>query len=419
MNRDRPGRGGLRRTFRALTIPNYRLFFAGQLVSITGTWMQRVAQDWLILEVGGGPLELAVGVGLQSLPTLFLGVWGGLLVDRVRHVRVTFVLTQAAMAVLAVLLGGLVVSGHVTLAAIYATALTAGVVAVVDSPARQSFVLEMVGPDEAANAISLNSSINNAARLTGPAVAGLLIATAGTGVAYFVNAASFLAIIGALLLMRVERLSPRVPESRGRGQVLAGFRYVWGEREIRAALAATLVVSMLSQNFRVTLPVLATTVLHGGPGMYGSLMSFVGVGAVAGALICAYLASPSLRMIAVEGVAFGAALCVASLVGSYPLALVLMLALGAGNTSFNTTSNALVLLSSEPRMRGRVLSIRALVSNGATPVGSLLIGWVCEVAGVRAGLLVGGVAAVVASLFVVAVARRGPGRTPAGDAGQV
>lgn len=397
---------GVRRTFRALAIPNYRLFFAGQVVSVTGSWMQRVAQDWLILEVGGGPVQLSIGIALQSLPTLFLSVPGGLLIDRVRHMRVLFLVTQIAMAIIALTLGTLIVTGNVELLAIYAAALATGVVGVVDTPARHAFVMEMVGPEDVANAVSLNSSINNSARLIGPAVAGVLIGTVGTGIAYFINAATFLAIIAALLLMKRDTLTPRKPETRGRGQVMAGFRYAWVTPQIRTAMAATLLVSAFAQNFRVTLPTMAADVFHGGPDAYGWLMSVLGIGALAGALICAYLANPSLSMVTVELIVLGVLIIGASLAPVYALVLVFMLGTGAGNTSFNTTSNALILITAEPRMRGRVLSIRALMSNGSTPIGSLAIGWVCHVAGARAGLAVGGGVALVTALLTFAGARK-------------
>jgi MFS family permease len=398
---------GLRRTFQALSIPNYRLFFAGQFVSVTGTWMQRVAQDWLILEIGGGPLELSLGVALQSLPMLLFGILGGLFVDRVKNLRLLLLSTQLCLGSLALLLGTLTVSGHVTLLAIYVTAFVMGCVGIVDTPARQSFVLDMVGHEQAANAVSLNSSINNSARLIGPAVAGVLIATAGTGVAYLLNAATFLAIIVALLSMKDARLSVRTPERRGRGQVLAGFRYVWNTPKIRTALSATLLVSLFSQNFRVTLPLMAANVFHGGPSAYGWLMSFLGIGALIGALICAYLASPTLKKIAIELAGFGLLIIAASVAPSYVLMLILMIGVGAGNTSFNTTSNALVLLTASTNMRGRVLSIRALLSQGSTPIGSLGIGWICDTAGPRVALAVGGIAAVLACLITKFATRDG------------
>lgn len=392
--------------FRSLGVPNYRLFFGGQFLSVTGTWMQRVAQDWLILELGGGPLELSLGVALQSTPMLLFGVWGGLLVDRVRHPRILLLATQCALGSLALLLGTLTVTGNVTLAAIYVTAFVMGCVGIVDTPARQTFVLDMVGPERAANAVSLNSSINNSARLIGPALAGITIGAAGTGVAYLLNAATFLAIIAALLVMRRADLTVRVPEARRRGQVIAGFRYAWHSRTIRSALGATLLVSAFTQNFRITLPLMAAEVFHGGASSYGWLMSFLGIGALGGALLCAYLANPSLKMITIELFGFGLLMLLASAAPWYAVMLILMIGVGVGNTSFNTTSNALMLLTSEPRMRGRVLSVRALMSQGSTPIGSLVVGWICEAAGPRTGIAVGGVFAILSGSLTLLSRRR-------------
>ncbi len=396
---------GFRRIFTSLSIPNYRLFFTGQLVSVIGTWMQRVAQDWLILEIGGGPIELAVGVALQSAPTLLLGVWGGLLVDRSRHVRLVLLASQIGMGLLALTLGLLTVTDNVNLATIYVSAFLVGLLNLVDKPARQSFVLEMVDESQAANAISLNSSINNAARLIGPAIAGVVIGAAGSGVAFLLNSLTFVAIVVALLLMRRDQLTPRPPEPRGSGQVRAGFVYAWRHHDIRLALLATLVVSAFAQNFRVVLPLMAADVFDAGPSAYGWLMSFLGIGAIVGALICAYLASPSIRMITVELALFGVLTILAGLAPAYALMLALMLGVGAGNTSFNTTSNALVLLAAAPQMRGRILSLRNLMSNGATPVGSLAIGWVCHVWDARAGLVVGGVICLLACLGLASTTR--------------
>jgi MFS family permease len=374
-------------------------------VSVIGTWMQRVAQDWLILEVGGGPIELAIGVALQSTPTLLLGVWGGLLVDRSKHVRIVLLCSQVGMGLLALVLGLLAVTDNVTLATIYVSAFLVGLLNLVDKPARQSFVLEMVDEDQAANAISLNSSINNAARLIGPAIAGVIIGIAGSGVAFLANSLTFVAIVIALLVMRRDQLTPRPPEPRGAGQVRAAFSYAWHHSEIRLALLATLLVSAFAQNFRVVLPLMAADVFDAGPSAYGWLMSFLGIGALGGALICAYLASPSIRMINAELAIFGVLTLLASFAPMYALMLALMIGVGAGNTSFNTTSNALVLLAAAPQMRGRILSLRNLMSNGATPAGSLAIGWVCHVGGARAGLAVGGVVSLLTCLLVYAATR--------------
>jgi MFS family permease len=397
---------GLRRTFQALGTRNYRLFFAGQVVSVTGTWTQKVAQDWLILELGGGPLELSIGVALQQLPTLLLGMWGGLLVDRASG-RKLLLWTQVALACLALALGLLAVAGLASLPVVYAMAFAVGCLSVVDTPARQAFVVDMVGPDQAANAVSLNSSINNSAKLVGPAIAGSLIALTSTGVAFLINAGTFVAIVVALLRMDPDSLHPRTPVPRGRGQVVDGLRYAWSEPMLRTPLEATLLVSMFAQNWRVTLPPLAVRVFNGGPSSYGLLLSALGVGALVGALLCAYLARPTLGLMEVEAVVLGLLMVAAALAPTYVALMAVMVGVGAGSTSFNTTSNAFVLLRSSPGMRGRIMSLRTLVSNGSTPIGSIAIGWICEVASPRVGMGVGGAVALATAVLLLRARWRG------------
>ena len=396
---------GLRRTFQSLaTSRSYRLFFVGQVVSVTGTWMQRVAQDWLILELGGGPFGLAVGVALQSVPFMLFGLWGGLLGDRY-NARRLLIGSQATLALLAVAVGVLTIAGWASLPIIYAAAFAVGCVGVVDNPVRQMFVLEMVRPEQTANAISLNSSIFNSARLVGPALGGILIGLVGTGPAYLVNAVTFVAIIVALILIRPDSLHPRDPLPRGRGQVMAGMRYIRTEGQIRRPLVATLVVSLLAQNFRVTLPAFAVEEFDGGSSSYGLLMSAMGVGALAGALVCAHLARPSERMTAVQILLLGGLLGAAAAAPSFVALLVIMAFVGAASTSFNTTSTALLLLAAATPMRARVLSARTLLSNGSGPIGSLGIGWVVAVSGARAGTALGAVATLVTALWSVSRSR--------------
>jgi len=391
---------GLRRTFSSLGLPNYRLFFVGQVISITGTWMQRVAQDWLILELGGGARGLSIGIALQSAPYLTIGLLGGVLVDRF-DARKLFLLTQVLQACVALLLGLLIVNDHATLTIVYATALAVGCIGVVESPSRQSFVLDIVARDQAANAVSLNSSINNLARLSGPAIAGATIGVAGTGIAYFINAATFLAIIVAMLKVNSKTLHPRTVAPPGRGQVLQGLRHAWQITAIRKTLVATFLVSAFSQNFRIVLPLFASGIFNGGSNSYGLLMSAVAVGALFGALLCAHLARPSLRMLAIQCLVLGGFLVLAAASPGYLVLLGLMVGVGAGNTSFNTTSNSMVVLTADPTMRGRVVSVRTIVTNGSTLVGSLTIGILCEAAGARVGMAVGGAVALLAGALTL------------------
>jgi len=396
----RPARAGfLRRTFHGLQTRNYRLFFTGQTVSAVGTWMQRVAQDWLILELGGGALELAIGLALQSGPVLLLGMWGGLLTDR-HNTRRVLLVSQIGFAVLALILGVLVLTDHATLELVYVMAFGLGIANIVDKPARHSFVLELVGEEGAANAVSLNSSINNAARLIGPAVASIVIAVSSVAVAFLVNAGTFAAIIVALLMMDPKSLHARETAPAGRGQILEGLRSSMARPELRAPLLATLILSTLSQNFRITLPLMATQIFGRGVGGYGLLMSALGAGALLGALTTAHLARPSQRLAGLAALGFGVVLLLAAVAPAYALLAVLMVGVGVGSTSFNATSQTILLLRSDSDKRGRLMAIRELFSNGLSPVGVIGIGWVCAATSPRVALAVGGVAAIGAAVLM-------------------
>ena len=391
--------GVFRKTFRSLGTRNYRLFFVGQTVSAAGTWMQRVAQDWLVLELGGGALELSIALSLQSVPVLVFGVYGGLLVDRLDTRRVLFG-TQAAFSALALILGFLTLTDRATLWSVYAMALALGFTNVIDKPARHSFVLELVDNDSAANAVSLNSSINNAARLVGPAVAAVVIALVGTAVAFFVNAGTFIAIIIALAVMDTSALHPRQAAPAGRGQVREGLKTSWQRPGLRTPLLATLIISTFSQNFRVTLPLMAAGAFDRGVGGYGLLMSALGAGALFGALLCAHMARPSQRWAATAATALGVLLIAAAVAPTYGLLALAIVGVGVGSTSFNATSQTILLIRSDADMRGRVMAIRELFSNGFTPVGVLAIGWVCAAFDPRVGLAAGGLAALAAAALM-------------------
>lgn len=360
--------------------------------------MQRVAQDWLILELGGGPLGLSLGVALQSAPLLLLGVWGGFLVDRC-NVRWLLLGTQVVMAVFALILGVTALTGQATLPVVYVLAFGLGCASVLDIPARHAFVPELVGPDEIVNAVSLNSSINQAARLIGPAIAGLTIALAGTGVAFVVNACSFVALIVALVLLNGSELNARTPAARARGQIVEGLRYAWSAPRIRRPLLLTASVSMFAEQERVVLPLMAAVVFSGGANSYALLMSALGVGALGGALVCAGLSRPTHRMLGFAGLSLGLVLLVASLAPTYAVLAVLMVAAGGSRTAFNTVTVSLVLTESSAALRGRTMALRMLCGPGAKPIGALLIGWVCAAAGPATGLAVGGGVALTSGLL--------------------
>ena len=383
---------GLRRTFSSLQGRNYRLFFMGQVISLTGTWMQRVAQDWLILELTGNAVALSVGVAMQSVPVLLFGMWGGVLVDRLDKRRL-LLWAQAVSGVLALTLGLLTLTGAVELWMVYALAFALGLVTIVEQPGRSAFVHELVGPTGLANAVSLTSSMNNAARLVGPAVGGLLITTVGVAWTFLLNAASFIAVILALLAMDVTALQREVPVGRARRQVREALRYAWGAPQLRAPLLMILIISVFAQNFRIVLPLMADDVFARGAAGYGTLMAMLGLGALAGALACAHYAKPTQRMLLMIAGGFGTVSLMAALAPSWGVLVGLVILAGAGHTSFNTTSNALVQLRSAPALRGRVLGLRTILTMGTHPVGAPLIGVICELFGARAGLAAGGLIA--------------------------
>jgi MFS family permease len=415
MGRDRLRRvgGGLltrlatapRRTFRSLAVPNYRLYLAGHAVSVAGTWMQRVAQDWLVLQLSDSAVALGVSTALQFLPTLLFGLWGGVLVDRVDRRRAIMV-TQAVSAVLAGILAALVLGDAVTLWMVYALAFGLGLVTVVDVPARHAFVTEMVGPADYVNAQALNSTVHNAGRLVGPALAGLLIATVHIGAAFAVNAVSFAAVLFGLARMDPRRLRPREPVPRARGQARQGLRYVWRHPELRACMLLVAVVALLGQNFRVVLPVLARETFHGGPEAYGWLTSALGVGAVIGALAsAARLTATAWSLLTWTG-AFAVVNVVAAGAPAFGVALALMVGVGVANICFNTLARVLLQLNADAGMQGRVIALHSLIFLGSTPIGGPVSGWVCEQWGARAGLLLAGVSAAVVAVAVLPQLRR-------------
>lgn len=398
-------RGAHRRVFRSLAVSNYRRYLLGHAVSVAGTWMQRVAQDWLVLDLSNSAVALGIATALQFLPTLVFGLWGGVLVDRLDR-RHTIMATQAASALLAAALAALVLGGVVTLWMVYALALCLGMVTVLDVPARHAFITEMVGPEDYVNAQALSSTVHNAGRLAGPALAGLLIATAGTGAAFAVNAASFAAVLLALALMDPTTLR-RVPAApRVKGQVRQGLRYVWQRPELRVCVLLVAVVALLGQNFRVVLPLLARDTFGGNAQVYGWLTSALGVGAVLGALASAARERVTAWSLLIWAGAFAAVNMIAALAPRLSIAIALMVGVGVANICFNTLARTLLQLNAEPTMQGRVIALHSFVFLGSTPFGGPITGWVCEQWGPRAGLLLAGVSAGLTALVVLPQLRR-------------
>ncbi|WP_131747828.1 MFS transporter [Frankia sp. Cppng1_Ct_nod] len=387
-----------RRALLALSVPNYRIYLGGQAVSLVGTWMQAVALGWLVLQLGASGTVLGLITAAQFAPVLLLGAYGGLLADRADKRRL-LVYTQLTSGLLAAGLAVLDLTGVVQLWMVALVAAGLGAVNAVDNPTRQSFVHEMVGADVLANAISLNSVVVNAARAVGPGVAGVLIAVAGTGVCFMVNAVSFLAVIVSLTRMDPRALRRRDPLPRARGQVREGFGYVLRTPALRVPLAMMAVIGTLAYEFQVVLPLLGRVVFHGGAGTYGLLTGAMGVGAVIGGLFVARRSRASLRTLVVSAAGFGAVILLASSAPEVHLAAAAMVLVGAGSVAFLSAGNAALQLASEPHMRGRVMALWTVAFLGSTPVGGPTIGWISEQLGARAGLATGGLAALAAAWY--------------------
>ncbi|MGI8563684.1 MAG: MFS transporter [Candidatus Dormibacter sp.] len=384
-------------TFGSLAVRNYRLYFFGQVVSVSGSWMQRIAQSWLVLHLTGSGVALGAVSALQFLPVLLLGAWGGLVADRFDKRRVLLG-TQAAMGVLALGLALATLSGVVNVAMVYAFALALGFVAAIDMPARQAFVMEMVGRQHITNAVSLNSAVFTSARVIGPALAGVLISAAGTGWCFLINAASFLAVLLALAAMNPSELQRSLPAARGRGQLRAGISYAWRNREVRALLLIIASVGTLALNFNVILPLVARNSFHGDATTFGLLFSTLGLGSLAGALFTA-----SRRTIGWPGLlgallVFGLCLLGAAVAPGLIWELLVLVPLGVASLAFQATANSTLQLRVDAAFRGRVMALYGVVFVGSTPFGSLLVGWVAEQYGPRSGFVLGGVSVLLTGL---------------------
>jgi MFS family permease len=382
---------------------NYRLFATGQVVSNSGTWMQRVAQDWLILSLThGSGTALGITTGLQFLPLLLFGLYGGVLADRFPKRRVLMI-TQAVMGALALLLGVLALTGTAQVWHVYALAFLLGVATVVDNPTRQTFAVEMVGPNDLSNAIALNSAIFNTARIVGPAIAGVLIAAIGTGPVFIVNAASFGAVLLGLYLMREDELYVRDRVPRAKGQLREGLHYVRERRDLVMLLIIVFFVAAFGMNFQMTTALMSREVFHSGASSFGLASTMLAVGAVSGSLLAARRKRPRMRLMLVAAAFFGVLEIVSGVMPNYGLFLVMLIPTGVALLTFNTTANAVMQLSVPASMRGRVMGLYMLVFAGSSPIGAPLLGWLAEVFGPRSSLIIGGVVSVAAVLGVVAV----------------
>jgi len=391
--------------FSSLRVRNYRLFFAGQVVSNIGTWMQRIAQDWLVLSLTGSATAVGFTTALQFLPMLLFGLFGGVLVDRLPKRR-TLLFTQSAMAVTGVALALLTLSGHVQVWHVYVAAFAVGLATVVDNPARQTFVSEMVGPDQLQNAVSLNSANFQSARLVGPAVAGLMITGVGTGWAFLFNGLSFVAPVAGLLLMRARELHVVDRAPRGKGQLREGLHYVAGRPELIWTIVLIGFIGTFGFNFPVYLSAFADDVFHAGAGSYSLFNTLMAVGSLAGALLAARRGTARMRVMIAAAVAFGALEMVAATAPSLWLFALLMVPIGMFGMTVNVTANTSVQMGTDPAMRGRVMALYMMVFMGGSPIGAPIAGWITDAYGVRAGLAVGGAIAAAAALVIGLVLAR-------------
>jgi MFS family permease len=380
----RAGRPPLSQTFRALQNANFRLYWIGQVISSVGTWMQRVAQAWLVLRLTNSPLALGIATASQTAPVLLLALFGGVLADRVPKRRLLLI-TQTVMLVQASLFALLTVGGWIQPLSIYFLAALWGTANAVDYPTRQSFVKEMVGPADVPNAVALTSLVMNSARLVGPALAGLTIAAFGVSVCFALNAVSFLAVIGALLLMRPERFYEVPMPSRGRifAQIGEGLRYAARTPDIAVVMLLTVVFGIFGYNFDIILPLIARFVLHAGPVGFGALSSAIAVGSLFGALRIAYSGAATQLMLFSGAAGFSALLFCLALSDRWLITVPALVILGGFSITFFTTSTSRVQLIVRPELRGRVMSLYAFLDLGPAPIGSLLLGTLARNLGVR------------------------------------
>ncbi len=392
-------------TFAAFAVPNYRHYVGGQAISLIGTWMQMTAQSWLVLSLTHSSTMLGVVVALQTVPVLLLAPYGGVIADRVDKRRLMVVL-QAAMGVQALILGVLTITGEVRVWQIGILAVLLGLNNAFENPSRQSFMLEMVGPEHLRNAVSLNSVLVNVARVIGPAVAGIMIATVGEGLCFLLNAASFVAVVGSLVTMDLSALTPTEPAPRAKGQLREGLRYVRSTRGLAIPLLMMGAVGCLTYEFQVSLPVMASHGLHVGAGGYGFMTAAMGVGAVVGGLLVAARGKTGLWPLVLAASGFGVAMLLATIAPNLPVELIALALAGGASISFMSTGNSTLQLTAEPAMRGRVMALWFVAFQGSTPIGGPVVGVTMAVLGARAGLGLGALTCFVVALAGAAAAQR-------------
>ena len=394
--------------FRSLKNPNYRIWAAGALVSNVGTWMQRTAQDWLVLTRLTHHNASAVGtvMALQFGPQLLLLPWTGFAADHYDQRRLLMV-TQAVMGTLALVLGVLTVTGTVQLWHVYVFAFLSGSAAAFDAPVRQTFVTQLVGDADLHNAVALNSTSFNAARMVGPAVAGLTIASVGIGWAFLLNGASFVAVLASLLLLRASRLQPNARAHRTKGSLSEGLRYVWTRPDLKAILIMLFLIGTFGLNFPIFISTMAVSVFHSDARAFGLLSSIMAIGTISGALLAAGRERPQFASVAAGAAIFGLGCTLAAFAPGYWWFAAALVVIGVAALTLTNTTNSLMQLSTTPAMRGRVMALRVAVALGGTPIGAPIVGWVADHLGPRWALGVGAASGVAATcVAIVTLARQ-------------
>jgi MFS family permease len=397
--------------FRSLGVRNFRLYSGGQLVALTGTWMQRIAQDWLVLEITNSGTALGLVTALQFAPSLPFGLWGGILADRYDKRRMLYA-TQMGMGAVALCLGALDLSGIARYWHVLVLAAALGVITAVDTPVRQTFVMEMVGPDLLANAVALNAAAFNAARVLGPAAAGSLIAVFGTGPAFMINAASSIAVFASLALMRAQELSPSPPIAPARGQLREGLAYVRSRPDLLTTMILILVLCTFGLNFSITTALIAKQVFHEGAQGYGILSASIAVGSCLGAIPAARRRStPSRLYMVISSVVFSALEIATGLMPNFVTTALLLLPTGLVMLTLTTAANASMQLGVRASLRGRVMALYVICVMGGRPLGAPFVGWLAGIAGPRWGMAGGGMICLVFSvgLGLLIARRRGLG----------
>ena len=393
--------------FRSFRNTNYRIWACGAFVSNIGTWVQRVAQDWIVLTQLTDHNASAVGVvmALQFAPPLLLLPWTGFATDYFNQ-RKLLLVTQASMGVLALLLGLLTVTGVVQLWHVYVFALLFGCASAFDAPVRQTFVSELVGDEDLPNAVALNSTSFNAARMIGPAVSGIIIAVVGTGWAFVLNGLSFIAVLISLAFLRTDALHTQARATRKKGSFIEGLRYVWERPDLLAIMIMLFFIGTFGLNFPIFISTMAVSVFHADARGFGLLSSFMACGTLLGALMCASRDRPKFSALVVGSALFGAGCALCALAPGYWWFAVMLGLTGVAALTFTNTSNSLVQLSTEPAMRGRVMALRVSIVMGGTPIGAPIVGWVADNFGPRQSLGIGAAAGFIAALVGVWVLLR-------------